>query len=186
MKPGAMLWLDVESSGLDPTRHALLEVGVIATNMRGETFSPEDEGLNFVIENDWRALVKDAPTAVLAMHAKSGLWQELEHGLPLDVVDEKLCAYVRSHDPESTYDWRICGSSPRLDLSMTEKYLPRLWRVVHYRFFDMTGFAWVLAANGLIACDGRTYESNHRALDDIRRSLNGYRFALEQLVAAKG
>lgn len=72
-KPDMMLWLDVETTALDPTRGQLLEVGMAVTGMDGETPDDVDDRLirTWVIEHDAIRLCPDTAWAV-DVHTRNG------------------------------------------------------------------------------------------------------------------
>ncbi len=154
MKP--LLWVDTETTGLDPHRDVLIEVALIATN------SPlEEQGrISRVIH-----VPADYPLSdfIARMHTANGLVAACRASTyTLQGVDEELSEWVRTR----FYANRpIAGSNPQFDRGFLKVHLPRLAALFHYRSFDVNTLAMFFG-------QGKPEtKTAHRAMDDIERDL---------------
>ena len=169
----ALLWVDVETTGLDPSRDAILEIAVLVTDSRGREIG---DPLHAVIKHDPEDVARmraTCPEAVRSMHDASGLWSLLPEGEPLHEIAARLTATIAAHGPPRTL--RIAGSSVRLDAAFIERYAPTAAALLHYRIVDVSSLAFVAREMGWV--EGAFPKgSAHRALADIRESLAEYRW----------
>src|SRR6202022_3968647 len=94
---GRLVWLDLEMTGLDVTRHVIVEVAVLVTDQDLEGL---DDGLDVVVHQPPAALA-ERDDFVRAMHTKSGLLPEIEAStVSLADAGEQALAYVRRHIPK--------------------------------------------------------------------------------------
>lgn len=176
-KKDLLAWVDVETTGLDPSNSHLLEVAFILTDATGEELSSAATYHSVVAysEAEAAALRAEADDYVRDMHDKSGLWDRLPtEGLPLAQIDREVAELIRSIS-EQPRTFRAAGNSVRLDLNFLEAYLPTTAALLHYRFVDVTTLEWFCTQLGVV--DG-AYPKKlaHEALPDIRESIGQYRW----------
>jgi len=166
------LWLDLETTGLAPDRHAIVEVGAIVTRGVGEQFERI---------NDYHVVV-EPPTgcewsdAARRMHRDSGLAGRLDDGptKSVECVDLEIRRLVREAFDGSTDDVAtLAGRSPHFDRGFVRAYLPKLEAALHYRHFDVTTLRLAGALPG-----GDRRARAHRGLRDITADLELARDAL--------
>lgn len=178
--PDLILWMDVETTGLDVSREYLLQVAALVTDPQGRRVSEDtfDEVVLYAPEEAQR-LRADSIPLVQAMHDATSLWERLPQGKPLAQVDALLEEFLKAHAPEKSQA-RLGGNSVRLDANFADRYLPRTAAHLHYRLVDVSTLAWVTAAQGLTPPEFPK-KKTHDALDDIQESLEEYRWILEHL-----
>lgn len=166
-----LTWIDVESTGLDPhDGERLLQVAAIVTDGR---FEPLHEGFMAKIhytEAQVASMKAQANDYVRAMHEATGLWDSLPtEGLPLDVVERDLLAYLKQFITEPKTS-RLGGNSITLDRNFLNVNLPGVLNFLHYRNIDMSSVAGFFE---LTRPEIPFFEKgkSHDALDDIRESI---------------
>ncbi|MEH0110523.1 oligoribonuclease [Tersicoccus sp. MR15.9] len=170
-----LLWLDVETTGLDPAGgHRLLQVAAIVTDVPGNQLSDEFERVVHHTAAEKQAAWDITGDFVREMHTKTGLWDRLESGTPLAQIDTELHAFLTEHAP-GRRQARIAGNSVRLDANFTDANLPTTAGHLHYRVVDVSTIAFVAEARGW-APGHFEKKTTHNALDDIRESLAEYRW----------
>ena len=93
-----LVWLDLEMTGLDVTRHVIVEIAALVTN--GE-LEPLDEGIDIVVHQPPVALA-EMDDFVRAMHTRSALLPEIEAStVALADAGAQTLEYVRRHVPEA-------------------------------------------------------------------------------------
>ena len=181
----ALLWLDAETTGLDPNEHRLLQVAGMITDKDGNQLSDEFEHVvGYPEETVTKELLPLANTTVLLMHTRTGLWRRLPDGQPLDVIDQAILDVVQKFEPQPR-KLRLAGNSVRLDANFADRYLPLTSAHLHYRLVDVSGLEWLLRTRGVI---DTWYEKKltHNAIDDIRESVAQYRWLIQALTEKTG
>jgi len=170
---GRLVWLDLEMTGLDVTRHVIVEIAALVTDAELE---PLDEGIDVVVHQPPAALAEMNDT-VKAMHTSSGLLPAIEAStVSLAEAGEQALAYVRRHIPEPGTA-PLCGNSIGVDRRFLDRQLPELDAYLHYRSIDVSSLKELCR---------RWYPSvfkrrpgkreTHRALDDVRESIVELRY----------
>jgi oligoribonuclease len=129
-----LVWLDLEMTGLDVTRHRIVEIAVLVTDA---ALTPLDDGIDLVVHQDDAALA-EMDDYVRAMHTRSELLPAIrESRLALADAGQQALDYVRRHVPEPATA-PLCGNSIGVDRRFLDRYLPDLDRYVHYRNIDVS------------------------------------------------
>lgn len=164
--------VDVESTGLNPHEgHLLLEVYAEIRHPAHPFNLVTDDAFHAVIRQDFDTAYGLADDFVKKMHAKTGLWGQLEtEGIPLDQADAKLRNYLEDHLDQR--EGRVTGNSVRLDMNFMEAYLPKSLEWLHYRFLDVTGLSWFLQHNLGIKPYSKDTSGAHSASFDVGEMVN--------------
>jgi oligoribonuclease len=179
--PGAaerLVWIDLEMTGLDTERHTIVEIAVLVTDSALELV---DDGIDLVIHAT-AAELERMDEFVRHMHTKSGLLPQIEAStLSLDAAGAEVLAYLRTRVPENTAP--LCGNSIGVDRRFLDRYLPTVDRYVHYRSIDVSSLKELCRRWNPAVYKGRPGKAEtHRALDDIRESLEELRFYRDQFL----
>ncbi|MFI5054295.1 MAG: oligoribonuclease [Acidimicrobiia bacterium] len=178
-----LVWLDLEMTGLDVTRHVIVEIAALVTN--GE-LEPLDDGIDLIVHQPASALT-EMDTFVRKMHTKSGLVPEVETST-LELADAGALAieYIRAHVPEAGTA-PMCGNSIGVDRRFLDHQLPELDRFLHYRSIDVSSFKelcrrWYPEVYRKRPSKAET----HRALADVRESIAELRYYREHMLRPAG
>lgn len=170
-----ILWMDVETTGIDVESERLLQVAALIGDAQGNIISREH--FEAVVQhNDSEALRSNADPYVQQMHDATGLWNRLPLGTPLDQVDMALLEYMKEYCPEPR-SLRMGGNSLRLDLNFMEKYLRNSYRHISFRSVDVTALRYA-AENWGVTQGKKTFRKKgaHDALEDIMETIEEYRW----------
>ena len=172
-----LVWIDCEMTGLDLGADALIEVAVLVTD--GE-LNVLGEGVDVVIKPTDEALAQMGDF-VTDMHRKSGLLDVLAAGVTLEEAEEQVLAYVRQHVPE-VRKAPLAGNTIGTDRAFLARDMPTLEGHVHYRNVDVSSLK-ELAKRWYprIYFTAPSKSGNHRALADIRESIEELRYYREAL-----
>ena len=168
-----LVWLDLEMTGLDPARHAIVEIATIVTDDDLEIVA---EGPDLVVYQPDDALA-GMEKVVRDMHTRSGLLEAIKAStLTLEDAGAQTLAFIKEHVPEAR-TVPLCGNSIGTDRRFLAVHLPEIEEWLHYRSVDVSTIK-ELARRWYPAVLAETPEKagNHRALDDIRESIEELRF----------
>src|SRR3954464_2354760 len=73
--PGVLVWMDLEMTGLEPSRHVIVEIATLVTD---DDLEIQGEGLDLVGHQPPEAMAA-MEDIVRGMHTSSGLLTEIEH-----------------------------------------------------------------------------------------------------------
>jgi oligoribonuclease len=177
-----LVWLDLEMTGLDLSRHVIVEIAVLVTD--GE-LEPLDEGIDIIVHQPPEALA-EMDDFVRKMHTKSALIGEIEAST-VSLADAGTFAldYIRQHVPEAGVA-PMCGNSIGVDRRFLDQYLPELDRYLHYRSVDVSSFKELCRRWYPAVYKRRPHKAEtHRALADVRESIAEMRFYREHMLVAR-
>ncbi len=167
-----LVWIDCEMTGLSLEHDALIEVAALVTDYELEVLG---EGVDLVIKPPQEAL-EQMNEVVTQMHTTSGLLTELDAGISLREAEEQVLEYVRAHVPEPRKA-PLAGNSIGTDRGFIARDMHELEEHLHYRVVDVSSIKelarhWFPRAYFAAPEKG----GNHRALADIRESIEELRY----------
>jgi len=177
-KPHKLLWLDVETTGLDHTLGDILEIGATLTTLQGE----QEDHWSTVIKHDPQiietALANGNKTA-LAMHSRNGLlWESL---LGDDAITRREASFqLRCRLTEWTEEATLhpAGTNVDFDLTWLKAKLPECDPLMNlsHRHEDLTSLRIIAMSNGYDPyITGHNPDDPHRVKDCIRRDISEYK-----------
>jgi|SRR5690554_5361714 len=173
-KNDTLIWIDMEMTGLDPETDLIIEVATLIT----------DANLNILAEGPVLALHRS--DAVLAGMDEWNQRTHGESGLVQRVRDSRLDdAAVEAQTLEFLSQWSepgaspMCGNSVHQDRRFMARYMPRLEAFFHYRNLDVSTVKELARRWRPELPGGYQKQNTHRALDDIRDSVNELRYYRE-------
>ncbi len=160
--------MDLEMTGLDPTRNAIVEIATLVTD---DELKIVAEGPDLVVTADAAALLA-MDDVVRGMHGRSGLLEAIEAStVTLTEAGEATLAFLRANiaEPRSV---PLCGNSIGTDRRFLAAFLPEIESFLHYRSIDVSTVKelakrWYPAAYAAAPKKA----GGHRAMDDIRESV---------------
>ena len=173
-----LAWMDLEMTGLDPETHTIVEIATIITDDDLETVA---EGPDLVIHQPPETMAA-MDEFVRDMHQRSGLLSAIEASdISLEAAGEKTLAFLREHITEPG-TVPLCGNSIGTDRRFLARYLPTVENFLHYRSIDVSTIKelarrWQPEVFAAAPKKG----GGHRALDDIRESLDELRWYRRKL-----
>ncbi len=175
-----LVWVDCEMTGLDLKADALIEVAALVTDSELNVLG---NGIEVVIRPPAEALAQMGEF-VRTMHENSGLLPLLENGMTMADAEEEVLAYVREHVPEPRRA-PLAGNTIGTDRAFLARDMPTLEGHVHYRNVDVSSIKelarrWYPRAY----YNTPSKSGNHRALADIRESIEELRYYREALFVA--
>jgi len=167
-----LVWIDCEMTGLSVQHDALIEVAALVTDY---DLTVLGEGVDLVIKPPQSAL-EQMSEIVTQMHTASGLLEELDAGVSLREAQEQVLDYVRHFAPEPGKA-PLAGNSVGTDRGFLARDMPELDAHLHYRIVDVSSIKELVRhwfPRAYFAAPDKN--GNHRALSDIRESINELRY----------
>ncbi len=173
-----LAWMDLEMTGLDPSRHRIVEIATLIT----------DDDLTLVAEGpDLVLRAADADLAsmdevVREMHTRSGLLGAVvESRVSVEEAADATLDFLRRHIPEPR-TVPLCGNSIGTDRRFLAAYMPAVESYLHYRSVDVSTVKelarrWYPEA--FTAAPKKA--GGHRAMDDIKESVDELRYYRESI-----
>lgn len=169
-----LIWIDLEMTGLDPMSDSILEIATIIT----------DNKLNILEEGPVIAIhVEEKVLAAMdewntEHHTKSGLTERVRISRHSVADAERMTLdFVRKYVPEGRSP--MCGNSICQDRRFMARLMPELEAYFHYRNLDVSSLK-ILVNRWAPDKEQFTKESSHRALDDVRDSIEELKFYRER------
>ena len=163
-----LVWIDCEMTGLDLGKDKLIEVAALVTDPELNVLG---DGVDLVIHAD-DASLESMPEVVRAMHAKSGLTEEVRRSVvTMAEAEEAVLAYVKEHVPNPR-SAPLCGNSIATDRGFLARDMPTLDNHLHYRMIDVSSIKELSRRWYPRVYFGQPAKGlAHRALADIRESI---------------
>lgn len=158
--------MDLEMTGLDPEHDRILEVATLVT----------DSELNLLAEGPV-LYVKQTEDLLAGMdewntthHTESGLLELVrERGVSEREAELSTLEFLKEHTANRLSP--LCGNSIGQDRRFLVKYMPELEDFLHYRNVDVSTIKELAMRWRPDVASGYTKKNAHRALDDIKESI---------------
>jgi oligoribonuclease len=173
------LFLDLETTGLDPARCSILECAAVVVDSGLVVLEETEMGLHFDL--DQHDMIDPV---VVEMHTANELWSDCEQ--IADDVDTLVCVLDGVID---RYEWDegkpiLAGSSIHFDRSFLQVHAPAIVTRLHYRMLDVSSLKMLRRDAG--APDMPKGDEPHRALPDALYSLAQARQIRDEMHEGRG
>lgn len=188
LPPKVLVWIDTETTGLNPRFEVPLELGLKVTNYDLEVLGSWS---TLVQPEGWREKMKQAQPVVQEMHSASGLLGELELLPELRPrIDGQIMSWDSNVASYLAWEWLVremklpegvypmAGSSVQFDRAFALEHFPVLESFFTYRNIDVSSTKELCRIynprlSDLMKADERFQKANarHRVLDDISASI---------------
>jgi oligoribonuclease len=134
-----LLWIDIETTGLDPYGDAMLEIAAMVTDRDLKIVAPLR---NHVLHHCTDSL--EMSDYVWKMHSVSGLLDEVYRSDIDSVrwrrdVEDALCLWLSGIAEPGTLT--PAGNSVNFDVGFLRVHMPRLYGMLHYRQLNVSSIA---------------------------------------------
>lgn len=181
-----LIWLDLETTGLNFEKDYILEVALMATNMDLMRLSGGSSVPERRLCVPPREALASLDPVVEKMHRESGLLADLEFRMysPNGYQEESFApledeAWVYDHLVRIRDAYVVNGQAPNLilagnsihfDRGFIRRFWPRVDQILHYRMVDVSSIK-VLVQNWYDSKYHTKGVNKHRAADDVEESL---------------
>lgn len=164
-----LVWIDLEMTGLEPASDVILEIATLVTD---GSLDRVEEGPDLVIHqpdevleamNEWNT----------EHHAESGLTEQVRQSdLSTEEAEQQTLEFLEQYvEPEEA---PLCGNTIGQDRRFLYRYMPELSDFLHYRNVDVSSIKELVRR--WYGLEPPEKETAHRALDDIRESIDELRY----------
>lgn len=173
----ALVWLDMEMTGLNPDNDRIIELAMVITNSNLEVIAEAptwvvhqpDEVLNGM--DEWNRNT----------HSRSGLTDRVKASIMTDAdVEQQALEFVRRHVPVRTSP--MCGNSICQDRRFMARYMPTLETFFHYRNLDVSTLKELCKRWQPEIYKGFKKKSKHTAMADIYESIDEMKYYREHFL----
>lgn len=164
--PNALVWIDLEMSGLNTDTDKIIEIATIITDSQLEVIAQgpvlavhqSDTVLNNMDEWNTRT------------HGGSGLTQRVRESTLSEADAERLTLdFIQQFVAKNKSP--LCGSSICQDRRFLARGMPQLEAYLHYRNLDVSSIKELVRRWKPEICAGFEKKNTHKALDDILESI---------------
>ena len=172
-KKSNLVWIDLEMTGLSPQNDRIIEIATIVTDIH---LSIVAEGPELVIHqsderldgmDDWNKKT----------HGESGLIDQVRASeIDEEEAERRTLAFLRRYATKQRSP--LCGNAICQDRRFLDRYMPQVSAYLHYRHLDVSTIKELARRWRPDLTSNQNKNSRHRAMDDIRESieeLRGYR-----------
>lgn len=172
-----LIWIDLETTGLNPVEDCILELALIIT----------DEKLNTLTEDSWvlgfgthSHVYNGMNPYVRSMHTTNGLFADCEASkLVTHDVSRKVLEKINRHCPDDSF--LLAGSSVHFDRKFLDVHMEHLGKRFSHHHLDVSVFHRAAELWHPGAVMERPTIPAHRALPDIRHSIAVARHYKDQI-----
>ena len=170
-----LVWIDLEMTGLDPDRDVIIEAAVLITDAElnviahGPDFAVHRSTEELSVMNDWNRKT----------HHGSGLIKRVRASdVTIDQAEADILEFVQQWTVKG--ESPLCGNSVHQDKRFLYREMPALVDWLNYRIIDVSTVK-ELARRWYPELEAFVKQERHRALDDIRESIDELRWYRQQI-----
>ncbi|MFI8776553.1 oligoribonuclease [Brachybacterium paraconglomeratum] len=174
--PDLIVWIDTETTGLDPTTDDLLEIAVVVT--RNDLTELGAFDIVTTPDGGHGAAIGRMDAFVREMHSANGLIDAIQSpdAHAPRIADSLAAGAIDRFTAGHTGPFLLGGNSITHDRGFLARHAPQTFSRLHYRSIDVSGIEQEMLRDGydqqIAAWRERFVPSDaHRALGDIRDSI---------------
>ena len=178
-----LVWTDIETTGLDPAKEVILEVGFKITDLTLHVV----DNFSVCIWNEafYANKVREANDLVKDMHDKSGLFEDASmNGVEPDEAEAMILHWLDKN--EIGREDPMCGSSVQFDRGFLAEQMPDVANTFSYRNIDMSSVKELCRRFNPILYSKLDEDTNpqkaHRVSPDIDDTINEAEFYLDNFL----
>jgi oligoribonuclease len=177
-----LAWMDLEMTGLDPSRHRIVEIATLITNDDLEVVAEGPDLVMKAADADLAAMDE----VVREMHDRSGLLAAVAAStVTVDEAAAVTLQFLHQHiaEPRTV---PLCGNSIGTDRRFLAAYMTEVDDYLHYRSVDVSTLKELARRWYPESFAGAPKKAGgHRAMDDIKESVDELRYYRETIFRSR-
>jgi oligoribonuclease len=158
------LWIDLETTGLDPDNDRIIEVGWFLSDHHEQV----TEAQSVLITPDkiaWELMKQDL--FVQSMHTNNGLLKDMDAfgTIMVEDAEDQILEDLLKHKGGIPI---LAGASVHFDRGFIRTWMPRLDRRLTHRHMDVSTLRMFFDSQGFHSYGEKTRPTVHRALEDVQ------------------
>ena len=158
------LWIDLETTGLDPDNDRIIEVGWFLSDHHEQV----TEAQSVLITPDktaWELMQQDL--FVQSMHTNNGLLKDMDAfgTIMVEDAEDQILEDLLKHKGGIPI---LAGASVHFDRGFIRTWMPRLDRRLTHRHMDVSTLRMFFDSQGFHSYGEKTRPTVHRALEDVQ------------------
>ncbi|CAK0768964.1 oligoribonuclease [Gammaproteobacteria bacterium] len=174
---GHLVWIDLEMTGLDPSRDEIIEIATLVTDAHlvviaeGPVLAIHQEDAVLAAMDEWNTRQHNASGLVARVRASH---------VSVSEAESKTLEFLNQHVLPGKSP--ICGNSICQDRRFLARHMPALERWFHYRNLDVSSLKELAQRWAPQVANSFKKESTHTALRDIYDSVEELRHYREHFI----
>jgi len=174
-------WIDLETTGLDPNKCSIIEFACVVTNTNYKEIKSMSRLTKRGTNIYWDC-------TALNMHHDSGLYYDWNNlgDISITNLDLLVKRFLKNSYTDAEFKPLILGGqSVHFDRSFMERWMPNTSKCLSHRQIDVSGLKLFTSHKCGIPTEvlpPKRELTTHRALDDIRASIEAMRWYKQHLV----
>ena len=170
-----LVWIDLEMTGLDPSINVIIEIATLVTDGELNIIA---EGPDLVVHQSEEAM-STMDAWCIDQHGRSGLTKRVQESqISLAEAEQLTIGFLDEWVNKGAAP--LAGNSIGQDRRFIRAYMNNLDEFLHYRHVDVTSFK-EMARRWYPDLPLWVKSDNHRAMEDIRNSVDELRYYREKL-----
>lgn len=164
--PNALVWIDLEMTGLNSDTDKIIEIATIITNSNLDVIA---QGPVLAVHQT-DSVLSGMDEWNTRTHGGSGLTQRVrESTLGEADAERQTLDFIQQYVPKNKSP--LCGNSICQDRRFMARGMPQLEAYLHYRNLDVSSIKELVRRWKPEICNGFEKKNTHKALDDILESI---------------